>query len=121
MKKFILLALTAMSLLAASSSSFAWGYGHRGFYGPTIGIGIGVGDPFYYGPGPYYYAPPPPVYYAPPPVYVEPQQTYVERADASAAAPDFRYFCASAGGYYPQVPSCPKGWMKVVPDNSQPR
>ena len=116
MRKFILFALTAMSLLAASSASYAWG--HRGFYGPTIGIGIGV-DPFYYGPGPYYYGPPP-VYYAPQPIVVAPPDTYVER-DASAQAPDYRYYCANPAGYYPQIPRCPKGWLKVVPDDSQPR
>jgi hypothetical protein len=117
MKKIILLALTAMSLLAASSASYAWGR-HGGFYGPSVGISIG--DPFFYGPAPVYYGPPP-VYYAPQPVYIAPErETYIER-DASAEAPDIKYYCANPTGYYPQVPRCPKGWLKVVPDDSQPR
>lgn len=123
MKKFILLALSALSLLGASSASYAWGrggyYGHGGFYGPSVGISIG--DPYYYGPPPVYYAPPP-VYYAPQPIYIEPQQqTYIERNDNVSNGEDFRYYCSNPSGYYPQLGRCPKGWLKVVPDNSQQR
>ncbi|KAF3998401.1 hypothetical protein [Glaciimonas immobilis] len=123
MKKFVLLLITAMTMLAASSASYAWGrggyYGHGGFYGPSVGISIG--DPYYYGPPPVYYAPPP-VYYAPQPVYIEPeQQTYIERNDTVAAGPDIKYYCSNPVGYYPQIARCPKGWLKVVPDNSPPR
>ena len=134
MKKFILLVFTAMGLLVASSTSYAQVhgghaggghgghggfYGHRGFYGPRFGISIG--DPFFYGPWPYYYGPPP-VYYAPQPFYVDPgPETYIERDDGSALGPDYRYYCANPAGYYPQIPRCPKGWLKVVPDDSPPR
>ncbi|MGS0743131.1 hypothetical protein ACVBEF_15050 [Glaciimonas sp. GG7] len=122
MKKFILLALTAITLIAASSASYAWGrggyYGRGDFYGPSVGVGITIGDPYFYGPPPIYY-PPPPVYYAPQPIYIAPEpQTYIERSDA---APEFKYYCSNPQGYYPDVPRCPKGWLKVVPDNAQPR
>ena len=49
---------------------------------------------YYYGPS---YAPPPPAY-APPPRYW--------------------YYCREPEGYYPNVRSCPDGWMKVVPGDS---
>ena len=117
MKKFIILIITAMSLLAASSASYAW-------HGRTS-IGVSIGGPLYYGPSAYYGPPvyygPPPVYYAPQPVYIEPEQEYIERSDASAEAPDFRYYCSNPKGYYPEVPRCPKGGLKVMPDDSQPR
>ncbi|AMO94199.1 hypothetical protein CFter6_1495 [Collimonas fungivorans] len=114
MKKIALLVLAAAGLMVTSSASFAYGYyGHGGFYGPRIGVTIG--GPLYWGPPPVYYAPPP-VYYAPPPVYVEPEpQTYIEKA------PNYAYYCPSPAGYYPQIPRCPKGWMKVMPDQAQPR
>ena len=117
MKKIILLVLAAMSLLVASSASYAW-HGRSNFYG-SVSIGGPAYYPGYY-PGPVYYGPPP-VYYAPQPVYIEPEQEYIERSDASAEAPDFKYYCANPKGYYPEVPRCPKGWLKVVPDDSQPR
>lgn len=113
MKKIVLFVLAATALLATSSASFAWGYyGHGGFYGPRVGVTIG--GPLYWGPPPVYYAP-----YAPPPmVYVAPApepQTYIEKT------PDYVYYCPSPTGYYPQIPRCPKGWMKVMPNDSQPR
>lgn len=44
----------------------------------------------------------PPIIVAPPQVYAQPQ--------------NYWYYCAQAGGYYPYVPSCPAGWMKVLPN-----
>lgn len=121
MKKFIFILIINVGLLMASGASFAAGHGGHGgrggFYGPSFGIS--VGDPFFFGPWPYYYGPPA-MYYAPPPFYIGPE-TYIERDDASAQAPDYRYYCPKPEGYYPQIPRCPKGWLKVVPDNSQPR
>jgi hypothetical protein len=29
--------------------------------------------------------------------------------------PTYWYYCASAGAYYPYVPSCPEGWITVAP------
>jgi len=47
------------------------------------------------------------VYVTPPP-----PQTYIEKP------PSYAYYCRRPAGYYPQVPRCPDGWMKVVPDGS---
>jgi hypothetical protein len=30
----------------------------------------------------------------------------------------FWYYCASARGYYPEVPDCPEAWVKVAPRSS---
>jgi hypothetical protein len=49
------------------------------------------------------YLPSPPVVVQEPPVYVEPAQ------------PGYWYYCPSAGGYYPTVPSCPEPWVPVPP------
>lgn len=53
----------------------------------------------------HYFAPRPPVivqreYYPPPPP--PPQPTYY-------------YYCRRPEGYYPRIPNCPSGWMRVVP------
>jgi len=56
---------------------------------------------YYYGPG-YYY---PPAYYAPVPV---------------VPAPQYWYYCAPAGAYYPYVQNCPVGWELVIPTPPQP-
>jgi hypothetical protein len=42
-----------------------------------------------------------------PPVVVAPQPQYVPGSDG------YWYYCQSAGGYYPTVPSCPEPWMAV--------
>lgn len=85
MKRLLLLMLTAGALMSASSASFAYGYYGHGYYGHG------------------YYGPPAVVYAAPP----QPQ-TYVEKP------PAYAYYCQNPAGYYPQVPACPRGWMKVV-------
>lgn len=120
MRKIALLILAATSLLTASSASLAYGYfgyggyyGHRGF-GPRVGITIG--GPVYWGPPPVYYTPP--TYYPPPVYYVAPApapQTYIEQE------PEYRYYCPNPSGYYPDIPRCPQGWLKVAPGDNQPR
>jgi hypothetical protein len=73
---------------------------------------IGVGP--YWGPHPYYWYPPPYYVYRPPTVVVEQPPVYVERPPAPAAsATRYWYYCDSAKGYYPTVPSCPEEWIKV--------
>ncbi|MHB8253627.1 MAG: hypothetical protein ACYDEV_08000 [Acidiferrobacter sp.] len=42
-------------------------------------------------------------YYAPPPPPPE---------------PTYYYFCRHPEGYYPRVPNCPSGWMRVVPSGN---
>ena len=44
-----------------------------------------------------------------PPDYVQPPQQ----------DPDYWYYCEDPRGYYPYVPDCPGGWMKVVPNTDQ--
>ncbi|MBU9856548.1 hypothetical protein J1778_14810 [Rahnella sp. H11b] len=112
MKRLLLLMLTAGALMSASSASFAYGYYGHGYYGHGYGHGYYHGG-YYRG----WYGPdvvigiPPPVYYGPPAVvYAAPPQpqTYVEKP------PAYAYYCQNPAGYYPQVPACPRGWMKVV-------
>ena len=119
-------ALLALPLAAAAGG---WHGGHGGWHGHggtnvVIGVGPWWGGPYYYGgyygygpPAPYYYVPQPYYVYAPAPVVVEPP-VYVERQPApapSAAAPSYWYYCESAGGYYPDVPTCPEPWVPVPP------
>ena len=119
MKRLLLLMLTAGALMSASSASFAYGYYGHGYYGHGY-YGHGYYGHGYYHGGYYrggWYGPdvvigiPPPVYYGPPAVvYAAPPQpqTYVEKP------PAYAYYCQNPAGYYPQVPACPRGWMKVV-------
>jgi hypothetical protein len=108
MKKTLLVLLLVVGVLALTvTPGYTWGHWRGGVF-------IGVGP--YWGPYPYYYYPPPPYYYSPPPVVIEQPPVYVERPAPPAppaAATAFWYYCASAKGYYPTVPSCPEEWVKV--------
>ena len=79
------------------------------------GVYLGVGP--YWGPYPYYWYPPPYYAYRPPAVVVTEPPVYVERSPAPPLAPAaptaYWYYCGSAKGYYPTVPSCPEEWIKV--------
>jgi len=100
----------------ASSSSAQ----HHGRVGVFVGVGPGFwwGPPYpywaglpypYWGvPYPYWY---PPYYYAPPGVMAQPQ-VYVQQAPAASGE---WYYCQSAHGYYPEVQSCPEPWVRVPP------
>ncbi|HMC62550.1 MAG TPA: hypothetical protein VKJ01_25365, partial [Candidatus Solibacter sp.] len=103
------------------------GFGFPGFYG--------YGYPYYggyYASYPYYAAP----YYAAYPYYDAapysyypsesgyPDQgsgNYIQR-DMNAAPPgsepQYQYYCPDPAGYYPQLQSCAKGWLKVVPERA---
>jgi hypothetical protein len=122
-----------------------WHGGHGGWHGGTR-IGIGFGFPgFYWGPGwgygyygaypyyagyPYYYSSYPyygadPYSYSDEPVYGEPAPgAYIQRdmnrppQGSQGGAGQYSYYCPDPAGYYPQLQSCPKGWLKVVPENS---
>ena len=85
---------------------------------------VGFGPAFYYGPYPYpyYYYPPPPVVYTPPPVVIqETPPVYVQQSPpppppaATQSVEAYWYYCESAKGYYPSVPSCAEPWVKVPP------
>ena len=58
----------------------------------VVGGAIAYGAPYYSDPG-----------YA----YSDPGYAY------SAPAPSYWYYCQSAGGYYPDVPSCAEPWVPV--------
>jgi hypothetical protein len=86
------------------------GHGYYGSYGGYSGWWwLGAAGIWYFTAGPYYpypYIDP----YAPqtPPVVVAPQ------TNVPAQPPgQFWYYCDSAKGYYPYVPSCPGGWRTV--------
>ena len=62
-----------------------------------------IGDPFFW----------PPSYYEPP-LYTEP--LYSEHNPAIYFGPgvSYRYYCTDPPGYYPEIQSCPNGWLQVV-------
>jgi hypothetical protein len=58
------------------------------------------------------------------PAYYDSTEVYVERpqaapAPAPAPAPKAQYYCPDSG-YYPSVQSCPRGWLRVLPNGSPP-
>ena len=105
--------ITAVLLLAFAALAVTVAPGEAGWRG---GVFVGVG-PYWGWPYPYYWYPPPPYYYyRPPTVIVTEPPVYVERPDpppAPAAPTAYWYYCMSAKGYYPTVPSCPEEWVKV--------
>jgi hypothetical protein len=111
MRKTVGIVLLVVGVLALTvTPGYSWHrwHGHGGVF-------VGVGP--YWGVGPPYWAYPPPYYvYSPPPVVVEQPPVYVEQQPAPAAPPTaYWYYCASAKGYYPTVPTCPEEWVKVPP------
>jgi hypothetical protein len=95
-----------------------------------VRIGVAVGHGWGYGPVPLhrpYLAPRvwvPPYYRTPPAYYVAPEVVlateapvhYVERGDTAVAAPAGQsdwYYCRSPQGYYPEIQTCPGGWMRA--------
>src|SRR5262245_54183740 len=122
MNKAVGVSLLAIALLIVPAEpSSAWGghgghgfHGH-GFHGHFHGRGvIVVGPGCCWGPwwgwgwGGYY----PPPYYYQPQVIVQPAPVYT---DSGAPPQSYWYYCPSAKGYYPTVPTCPEVWIKVPP------
>lgn len=101
---------------------------HHG--GSHIGLGLSFGFPLYsyWGPGyyPYAYAYPYPYTYYDGYSYDDgAPQTYIQRDSGDAVAPSppaqrsqYSYYCTNPAGYYPQVATCPSGWLTVVPNGS---
>lgn len=119
MKKaiFVVLAATVL-LLSYARESLAWGHHFR--HGPRVGVGVFVGTPFWGPPvfwRPYWYPPPPYYVYSPPVVVQQEPQVYVQPPPPPQ---QYWYYCEDPKGYYPYVPQCPKGWMKVVPPTTPP-
>jgi hypothetical protein len=75
---------------------------HHGWHDDHFGWWWIVGGLWYFYPQPVYPYPDP---YAPPVVVTQPPP--------AAASPQVWYYCDSARGYYPYVPSCPGGWRTV--------
>jgi len=44
-------------------------------------------------------------------------QGYGQPAPAPSR-PEYSYYCPDPAGYYPQVATCPKGWLRVLPQNA---
>ena len=91
--------------------------GSHGHHGSHTSFGVFVGAPFFW--GPYYYPYLPPVYA--PPVYAPP--VYVEQAPPVyiTQKPYYWYYCPDLNGYYPYVQSCPRGWLRVIPESPPQR
>jgi hypothetical protein len=95
---------------------------HRHRHHHHARFSVGFGPSVWWTPYPYwYYAPPPYAVYAPPPVVVQEPPVYIQQETApppappAAAEPQYWYYCESAKGYYPTVPSCAEAWVKVPP------
>ncbi|MGB7194988.1 hypothetical protein [Collimonas pratensis] len=128
MKKLMILWLAALALIfsGAAGSAFARNDGGHGggfhgggaqFHGGGMRYGGGpqahhgfhrfrdfhgrgvivIGGPFFW--DPYYYDP---ALYPAGSAYIAPDGNY-------------SYYCNNPAGYYPEVPSCPSGWLRVVP------
>ena len=100
-------------------------YEYRGWYGPNVGIYVGVPS---YGPWglwgyPYY----PNAVYGPSAATPYPADapaatgsftpSYVEQAPVP---PSYWYYCADPAGYYPYIQQCNSAWMPVTPQGVPP-
>ena len=119
MRKILLTSTLALALFF-SSSAFARGWGGPGvFWGGFAGgaiVGSAIASNYYrpYYPSPYYapyvVAPAyvqPQIVYLPPPVIATPQPQVLVSQQVQPQA----YYCPTAGGFFPQVQSCPQGWQ----------
>jgi hypothetical protein len=108
-----------------------------GWHGSRVAIGVGFGAPWWgWGGGwwPGYYASYPAYYPAYPyyadypysydytaptyiqqdaPAYPQNAPAYTERRFSQDA--EYSYYCPDPAGYYPQVQTCAKGWLRVLP------
>ncbi len=97
--------------------------------GSRVFVGVGFGAPWwgwwpgyyplyypYYGAYGYY---PNPAYYS----YDYAEPSYIQQDDSayqphSGQRGDYSYYCPDPAGYYPQVQTCAKGWLRVVPQSA---
>lgn len=99
------LPIAIAAALFAGSAVADRGHHHHGHSHGSFGIYFGT--PWYY---------PPPVYIPPRVIVVPAPQApvYIEQSPA-AGGDRYWYFCQQANAYYPQVPDCPGGWIRVPP------
>jgi hypothetical protein len=129
MKKLLLALVSALAMAGIANACYAQ---HRGgglhggsaFHGSGFHNGgfhhfhhgrfnhsfLFIDAPFFWAPGFYPY-----LYPYPYPVtsydYLEPALPY------APAQQDYRYYCPDQG-YYPSIQACPKGWLRVIPEDS---
>jgi hypothetical protein len=97
-----------------------WGWGWPGYYsGYYYPYAYSAYYPYSYG-YPYGYDP----------GYSGYSGSYIEQGTPAPAAPSapargeyspqsqYSYYCPDPAGYYPQVPTCAKGWLRVVPQSA---
>ena len=100
----------------------------HGRHGGNLGWWWVVAGIWYFYPAPVYPYPDPYV----PPVVVQQPPVIIQQAPATApsqppaaapAAPQYWYYCESAGAYYPYVSYCPSGWKKIpaIPPDAPPQ
>ncbi len=121
-------------LLSIILSDVAWArgghHGHRHHHGHlNFGINIGGYNSGFYGPGFYQFRSygypvnsmfmmpraryvPRPVASVIPPVYVQREQPSVQ------PQANYWHYCQSPAGYYPNIESCPGGWIQVAPQST---
>jgi hypothetical protein len=93
----------------------------HGWHGGRLGWWWIAGGIWYFYPAPVYPYPDP---YVPPVVAVSPQPVAPQTVVPAPAQPQqtakLWYYCDSAKGYYPYVPSCSEGW-RAVPAEPTPQ
>ena len=80
----------------------------HGYHGGRLGWWWVAGGIWYFYPYPVYPYPDP---FVPPVVVTQPAQPGVLPPPPT---PTSWYYCNSARGYYPYIPSCPEGWQQVA-------
>ncbi|PSJ18223.1 hypothetical protein [Nitrosomonas supralitoralis] len=118
-----------IALFAMIVTDVIWargGHGHKHHSHLNFGINIGGYNSGFYGPGFYqfrsYGYPGGSIFMMPhyrygtrvvapviPPVYVQREQFSVQ------PQVNYWHYCQNSGGYYPNIESCPEGWIQVAP------
>jgi hypothetical protein len=106
---FLVLGLLAVTVVPTAATQRA-----------RVGVFIGVGPGYWWGP-PYPWWWYPPYYVYPPPYYAYPPPVVYEPPPPQAEPTAYWYYCASAGAYYPTAPTCPEPWIKVPSWGSEAR
>jgi hypothetical protein len=112
----------------------SWNRGNWHGHGSRVFIGLGFGAPLwgwgwwpaYYPPSYSYYAAYPayPYYVDYPYAYDYTAPSYIQKdapaygQQGSGQGKEYSYYCPDPAGYYPQVSTCAKGWLRVVPPSA---